>query len=127
MRFLAVAALALAGCAHEIPADQASNWQVCEQTMRSDVYGRRADAERARRGLDCAPYYQAILAQRQQQGRAMQDAAALFRPASPQPVTGGGFLKRSYTSGFNRICIYDRLGNEYATTIAATAICPLSP
>jgi hypothetical protein len=39
---------------------------------------------------------------------------------------GTAFLKKSYVSGMNRICVYDRLGSAYVTTIGATDICPLT-
>jgi hypothetical protein len=29
--------------------------------------------------------------------------------------SGAGFLKSSYVSGFNRICVYDQLGSEPGT------------
>lgn len=36
------------------------------------------------------------------------------------------FLVRQYTSGMNRICIYNHLGSEVAITFAVTDICPIS-
>lgn len=45
--------------------------------------------------------------------------------ATTAPMTAPvAFFKRSYDSGFNRICFYDRLGSEVAITISATALCP---
>jgi hypothetical protein len=40
--------------------------------------------------------------------------------------SGVAVLKRSYISGKNRICVYDRVGSEDVITISATAICPLA-
>ena len=37
-----------------------------------------------------------------------------------------GFLKGSYVSGMNKICIYDVLGSEVHITIKAAEICPLT-
>lgn len=53
--------------------------------------------------------------------------ASRGQPATPSQSSGGAtaFLKREYESGFNRICIYDRVGSEVAITINATQICPL--
>lgn len=34
--------------------------------------------------------------------------------------------KGEYTSGMNKICIYDCLGSDTAITIGATSLCPLS-
>jgi hypothetical protein len=52
-------------------------------------------------------------------------------PSSSTPTYGGtaggtGFLKSSYVSGMNRICVYNRLGSAYVMTIGAAEICPLS-
>ena len=53
------------------------------------------------------------------------------RPQAPSPSYGGvsqgaAFFKRSYQSGMNRICIYDRLGSEVAITVGAADLCPLN-
>ena len=36
------------------------------------------------------------------------------------------FKKGEYTSGFNKICIYNCLGADVAITIKNTQLCPLS-
>ena len=36
------------------------------------------------------------------------------------------FKKGEYTSGFNKICIYNCLGSDKAITIKNTQLCPLS-
>lgn len=36
------------------------------------------------------------------------------------------FLVRQYTSGVNRICIYNHLGSEVAITVSITDLCPLT-
>jgi hypothetical protein len=122
-RTLCILALTfLAGCAATPEqAMQQTDWNICRATM-GGVNQRVADNERRRRGLDCTPLYPAIAARMQAENEAI---ANFQRSIQPQPVTGGGFLARSYTSGFNRICIYNRLGNEYAVNVPATAICPL--
>jgi len=72
----AVFALALSGCASLTPetAMTASDWDICKATM-----GKRdapiAQQEQRRRGLDCAPLYQAIVAEEQSR---RQGAAALL-------------------------------------------------
>jgi hypothetical protein len=57
-------------------------------------------------------------------------AAGLGGAANSYQPTGGssgaGFLKSSYVSGFNRICVYDQLGSELAVTIGSTQLCPLA-
>lgn len=54
-------------------------------------------------------------------------AAAPAGPATAtgtQPRRAAAFLRSSYVAGQNRICIYDRLGNEEHTTIRSVDICP---
>mgnify|MGYP003676401464 len=36
------------------------------------------------------------------------------------------FLKHSYVSGMNRICVYDDLGSSVVITIKSYELCPLS-
>ena len=36
------------------------------------------------------------------------------------------FKKGEYTSGFNKICIYNCLGSDVAITIKNTQLCPLT-
>ena len=36
------------------------------------------------------------------------------------------FIKGEYTSGFNKICVYNCLGSDKAITIKNTQLCPLS-
>jgi hypothetical protein len=70
-----------------IPAEQVADVRLCEFTL----YGNNdqqmiAQREANRRGLDCRQYYPAIMARRQQQTRALQDAAQFFnRPPPPPP------------------------------------------
>jgi hypothetical protein len=35
------------------------------------------------------------------------------------------FLKHSYVSGSNRICVYDHLGSDYTITIKSYKVCPV--
>ena len=39
---------------------------------------------------------------------------------------GTAFFKSSYTQGFNKVCVYDRLGSVDTLVIGATGICPLT-
>lgn len=55
------------------------------------------------------------------------DARYNRQPAQVVPQRQAtAFLKGSYVSGMNRICIYDRLGSEVAITLRSVDICPLS-
>lgn len=64
---------------------------------------------------------------RSQASSANMAAAAALLNANRQPAQQGGvgFLKHSYNSGFNTICVYDRLGSDYVVTIPM-GICALS-
>jgi hypothetical protein len=44
----------------------------------------------------------------------------------PLPQQRTGFLKGERTSGMNKICFYDILGQMYTLTISAVGICPIS-
>lgn len=41
-------------------------------------------------------------------------------------TTGTAFLESEYTQGFNKVCVYDRLGSVDTKVISATSICPLT-
>jgi hypothetical protein len=84
MRFVLFLPALLAGCATQIPADQASNWDVCRHMMGGGQYAVVAQQEAQRRGLDCAPYFPAIIQQRQAESAALQDAARYFAPRPMQ-------------------------------------------
>lgn len=81
---LSISALILAGCAGPIPADQVSNFDLCRYTM-GGPYARSAEAEAARRGLDCRPYYGAIQQQQANQNAAMQQYLNTLQPR-PSPA-----------------------------------------
>ena len=36
------------------------------------------------------------------------------------------FLTGQYTSGMNKICVYDAMGSQYHITIKSYALCPLT-
>jgi hypothetical protein len=36
------------------------------------------------------------------------------------------FFKYEYTSNMNKICVYDHLGSDYAITVSAVSLCPLT-
>lgn len=85
---LLIPALLSAGCATtQTDPRQVSNWDICAYTMNGGNDAAVAQAEANRRGLDCAPYYQAILARRQAQSQALQNAANYFAPRpAPAPT-----------------------------------------
>jgi hypothetical protein len=41
-------------------------------------------------------------------------------------AAGTGFFQRSYISGMNRICVYNRMGNAYVMTVGAADMCPMT-
>jgi hypothetical protein len=79
----------LAGCASQVPAGSVSNIDLCTYTLYGNAQDKVVSEQEAqRRGLDCAPLYPAIIARRQQQGQALQNAADYFnRPPAPAPRT----------------------------------------
>ena len=44
----------------------------------------------------------------------------------PQFERSGGVLRRNYTSGVNRICVYDNIGSLYKKTLPIGSLCPLT-
>lgn len=40
--------------------------------------------------------------------------------------SGTAFLKNEYTQGFNKVCVYDRLGSVDTLVVSATSLCPLT-
>ena len=36
------------------------------------------------------------------------------------------FFRYDYVSGMNRVCVYDHLGSDYAITIKAYEVCPVT-
>jgi len=46
--------------------------------------------------------------------------------ASPAFATVTGFLSGEQESGFNKICMYDVLGETYTLNVSSVALCPLS-
>ena len=53
---------------------------------------------------------------------------ALRQNAYPIAIANAAtcFKKGEYTSGFNKICIYDCLGSDRALTLKSTDLCPLT-
>jgi hypothetical protein len=124
---VAVCSIALSGCAARImkaSQDACSGYGFSTGT---DSYAQCVQQEVARRD---AAINQALI----RAGSAMQGAgAALQQPyqQQAQPYGGGAaqgmaFLKGSYISGMNRVCLYNRLGSAVAITIGSTELCPLS-
>jgi hypothetical protein len=95
---LVVLAAALAGCATNSPEYVArqSNWDVCRLSM-GGPHSSAAEAEAARRGLDCRPYYGAIQGQMQRESAVLQQMLAP-RPA-PAPAIAPAMYCRSYRVG----------------------------
>lgn len=56
---------------------------------------------------------------------ALTIAISACLPAHAQ-LRGTAFFKYSYTSGMNRVCVYDLLGSKYVYTIGAVEMCPLT-
>lgn len=52
--------------------------------------------------------------------------SSTIHPIIPANAAITCFKVTEYTSGFNKICIYNCLGSEAAITIGATQLCPLT-
>tara|TARA_B100000989_G_C19378058_1_gene400336 strand:+ start:111 stop:551 length:441 start_codon:yes stop_codon:yes gene_type:complete len=62
-----------------------------------------------------------------QQGlKMMQGNSAGYSGSSNNNSRGTAFFESEYTQGFNKICIYNRLGSVESLTISSTALCPLT-
>ena len=54
-------------------------------------------------------------------------AAGGMQPQVGMPNRSGTeFLKNEYTQGFNKVCVYDRLGSVDTLVVSATSLCPLT-
>lgn len=105
------------------------NFTLCKAYTPREYYQPSAAVvyEVRRRGLNCAEIYQ-------WNGTPGLDAAAealrgvtgTSAAVSPEPTRPVAFKKAEYQSGFNKICIYSRLGSDEAYTFKATDICPAS-
>jgi hypothetical protein len=84
MRILLVLPLLAACAATPQQMAEQSNWDVCRYTM-GGPHSRMAEAERQRRGLDCAPFYPAINAQLQRQNDAINQYRQSLQPAPMAP------------------------------------------
>jgi hypothetical protein len=141
--FILTAGAALVGCASMFgtPEQRAaqnasmSSYSLCSKLAVAIMAPSQVREEWAwelqRRGENCSQYSSAIAASQQQNAQMQQLGQQLLnqnRPGSTVSAPTGpvGFLKREYVSGFNKICVYDRLGSEYAMTISAVALCPMS-
>lgn len=97
MRLLLLAPLLLVGCAitPEQMAER-SNIDVCRFTL-GGPFAKIADAEVARRSLDCAPLYPVIAARMNAQNAATQNMLRnINQPAPPRPINC-----TSYNTGYS--------------------------
>jgi hypothetical protein len=149
MRLLIIATVAfsLASCGTTGP-DQTSQYSLVGATGLDLCYGyisNRGDARYQRLvaeeiqkwGIDCREHLPMIqtklaadrvnLEAQRQRIEQLNLARQLLAPSRPdRSRQGAAFLKREYTSGFNKICIYGRLGSDVAVTIGGTELCPLT-
>lgn len=130
---IAIAALALAGCAADpfvdpvqfeiLDQEQCVSWgaaigtQAHAQCRTAMMEQRTALIERqaASRAATAARFSAA--------GAAMTGS----RPAqSPTPITTTCFARGESTSGMNKICYYDCLGSRAAVTQSSVSLCPIT-
>ena len=72
-------------------------------------------------------------AKNQQFWKAVENAGNALNGQGPSTAGGGGastmgtgFLKNSYTQGFNKVCVYDRMGSVDTRVVSSTSLCPLT-
>jgi hypothetical protein len=117
--FLAVvAASSLGGCAHQF-LSQAQN--ECSSFGFTPGTNEHANCVQQQYAAGRARFQQGLLNAQQSIG------SSSYGTTTGGAATGTGFLRNSYVSGMNRICVYDRMGSAYAVTIGAVEICPLTP
>lgn len=108
-----------------------STGSLCVAYARALLNPNRDDwlAEVYRRGESCAPYAAEMAAASAQSQSSLNSLNQRYMVA-PTPVAaprpGTAFLKGEFTQGFNKACIYDRLGSAVHVTIPATQLCPLT-
>jgi hypothetical protein len=90
-----LSALAIAGCASADYVAHQSNFDVCRLSM-GGPHAQTADAEAARRGLDCRQYYGAINAQRANEAAAVNN---FLRSTQPPPAPSATTNCTSYRVG----------------------------
>ena len=57
---------------------------------------------------------------------ALSDINRASSAASTPNRSGTAFLESEYTQGFNKVCVYDRVGSVDTLVVSATSICPLT-
>lgn len=133
MKLLLLALIPLSGCvsvSEKIAmAPTLSSYSLCEKlataTLADNSVREAWAMELQRRGENCSQYGGTIAARQASDAQLMQLSNQLQQPRATQ-APAIGFLRNSYVSGMNRICVYDRLGSQVVTTIPAAAICPLN-
>ena len=106
------------------------NYTLCKAYTPRELYSPSATViyEVQRRGLNCGSIYtydgagDLIRAAQVLQG--VQNAQNQQRTNNSNRASA--FYTSHFISGFNKICIYNRLGSDEAYTFKATDICPLS-
>ncbi len=109
------------------------SYTLCKAATPRELYSPNGNIinEVARRGINCRNIYTYNSGQN---FRLMEQGVKLMSPTpsiNTSPSYGGkavgtAFLKREQSSGFNKICFYDRMGSAFAITIGATELCPLT-
>lgn len=113
LAFVALAALGLAACVTNIEEKSAA---ACA-----------ALADRPEYFAQCMEGARAELEAKNRRTAAII-AATLGGAANAQPTMQhtSGYLKHEFTSGMNKVCVYDHLGSERYVNIGVTDLCPLT-
>jgi hypothetical protein len=106
-----------------------SSGSLCVAYARAVLNPNREDwlAEVYRRGDSCAPYAAEMAAASAQSQSSLNSLNQRYmQPAVPVQRPATAFLKGEFTQGFNKVCMYDRMGSPVHVTIPATQLCPLT-
>ena len=118
---------------------RSQDWELCYSAVAGEYAHERELAGgmvRSRR-IDCNQHMPMVHARMQARSasdtRTMQllmlgNQISTQGVAQPRvPSQPSGHFIRQYVSGWNRMCVYNRVGSEYVMTIASSDMCPLSP
>lgn len=142
---LAVGLAGLAGCGttfDSIPEKlgKSQDWELCYSSIAGEYQHERELAGQMVRskGINCKDHLPLVQARMAARGASNDRAMQLLmlgnqisnqRPLAPSlstTVRPTGFLKRQFTSGTNRICVYDQMGSEFVLTVGANDICQMA-
>ena len=120
---------------------KASSFKLCKDlaiaTLAPESIREEWAIELQRRNENCSQYSASINNAIQSQANLNRLSQSLLESSKPYTlgssnsnsthnIVGTAFLKNSYVSGMNRVCIYNNMGSTYTYTVKASRMCPAS-